>query len=1430
MTDTLLLEALSTPKNNRHFAALRYAIMNEVHADVNFQAALALSNLHNSFNKAVLEHGLDESCTVKSTDNVSVVRKKCKKAFRHGLKHYPMMMTYAVDGREGGMEAGGDGGISEYIDYALSGYTGKYNKNSPPITKTLTSRFVDDESGLVRPEEDDLAEAEKTSTERVRRFYKRHPEKVREYLRKTVKDRAARNRDRAKAVKKHGKSKMKNHDVHHPNGAQNGNWRLAKKDHGRDKKNESVNESIGPAFNRVNFIISCDGCGWEWPTKEAGHDPYNCHKCGLDNTQIYKENPLIQNPEVENFIVSSAKRLKLQNTPNFSRLNSGQTSFGAFSPDENRIYITFGNRHIVDVLRTIAHEMVHAKQHEMGMIKNIVFDGKTGSSIENGANALAGIMMRDYGKKNESLFLNEGVIVEGGVGSHMNHPYEDADLKAGEMKQMIDTALTGDLGAEAPVTEKLDGQNIGFTVRPDGKVVFARSKTHIKNRGEGALDVEGIAKMFEGRGDIEAAFTRAAEDLEAAVAKLSPEQRQQIFADGAKFMSLEIIFPDTQNVIPYGKSVLVMHGSIEYDEEGNEIGRAPDDGRVLADAITAVGADRQKTFGIEGPRTITFSDADADRNKERAEQYKGMVARAFDEFGLGDDATLQDYREAWWGREIDILEESSGLKFTEQEKAGLVRRWAYYDKSAFGVKNLDSPEKKEWFRAFEQNELKAAQKRLVRPIESAFLRTGVATLARITDFMSANNPEAATRLRQDVLDAIEAMRASDDPDVMAKFQLEMERLEDLGMDSIVPSEGIVFSFGGKTYKFTGSFAPVNQLVGMLRYGRVKPKAAEEPKKEEPKEEPKEAPTAPTEEPETPSSQTPAGGAAGDVPKAQVDAPEPTSTEDPVTPTGEAPAAGPRRTVAIFAGRFHPFHSGHFSVYQDLVDRFGKDNVYIASSGDTDAVSSPFEFKEKQEIITRMFGVPEDRITQVKNVYSPVEITDNLPEDTVYVTAVSEKDANRLAGGKYFKNYEDTPEEERLGYREGGYFIVAPEMQLSLNGRNISGTQLRRIMGDPQITDRAKQEVFTKVYGKFDQDVFDKIVKVTSQAEEARRLTSMYAPGEEPDDEDQLPPEQRKAPLPSVIASILPRDITHQQKQAVQSVLQQKVLNPETKRQILVASALTLKYNGTEVQDTAKKMVQQAIQSASGGQQTEDVLTEYKTKKKPSQKLTLYLYVRDYKKKELRNEAGEYFDNPQTMKWFPKLADNRRELEHMIMDADEIVLSEEELLSLLNSEVPEILQSKTPTDGLKKIQTEYKRDVVSIVKAIKDERELAMPVVIKYPGGYYLLAGNTRMSVLAALRHTMPVKVLEYEHEINIPKSMGGPKKESDKNLRKRRKKEFDDILQMKLVNPETGNEIKVDTAMDYNKHHPAHKVAMKMIRQKMQGLSNRAGVPKNRKK
>jgi Zn-dependent peptidase ImmA (M78 family) len=69
-----------------------------------------------------------------------------------------------------------------------------------------------------------------------------------------------------------------------------------------------------------------------------------------------------------------------------------QRSFGYYDPNTQQIVISCVDRHPTDVLRTLAHELVHLAQSQIRPLTNA--DGVTGSDVENSANALAGILMR----------------------------------------------------------------------------------------------------------------------------------------------------------------------------------------------------------------------------------------------------------------------------------------------------------------------------------------------------------------------------------------------------------------------------------------------------------------------------------------------------------------------------------------------------------------------------------------------------------------------------------------------------------------------------------------------------------------------------------------------------------------------------------------------------------------------------------------------------------------------------------------------------------------------------------------------------------------------------------------------------------------------------------------------------------------------------
>jgi hypothetical protein len=74
-----------------------------------------------------------------------------------------------------------------------------------------------------------------------------------------------------------------------------------------------------------------------------------------------------------------------------------QSSFGQFMPENDTILVGCLGRHPVDILRTLAHELVHYKQY-----KNNELDagaGKTGSDQENEAHSTAGVIMRYFNKQ-----------------------------------------------------------------------------------------------------------------------------------------------------------------------------------------------------------------------------------------------------------------------------------------------------------------------------------------------------------------------------------------------------------------------------------------------------------------------------------------------------------------------------------------------------------------------------------------------------------------------------------------------------------------------------------------------------------------------------------------------------------------------------------------------------------------------------------------------------------------------------------------------------------------------------------------------------------------------------------------------------------------------------------------------------------------------
>jgi cytidyltransferase-like protein len=118
---------------------------------------------------------------------------------------------------------------------------------------------------------------------------------------------------------------------------------------------------------------------------------------------------------IAQFMKYAVKSLNLHSLPNKLTLSydnkqaKHRHTFGYFDPQTNKVWLYVKDRNVADILRTLAHELVHRKQAEQGRIETN--SGNTGSEIENEANAIAGVLLRNFGKNHEDIYENKNSYV-----------------------------------------------------------------------------------------------------------------------------------------------------------------------------------------------------------------------------------------------------------------------------------------------------------------------------------------------------------------------------------------------------------------------------------------------------------------------------------------------------------------------------------------------------------------------------------------------------------------------------------------------------------------------------------------------------------------------------------------------------------------------------------------------------------------------------------------------------------------------------------------------------------------------------------------------------------------------------------------------------------------------------------------------------------
>lgn len=172
-----------------------------------------------------------------------------------------------------------------------------------------------------------------------------------------------------------------------------------------------------------------------------------------------------------------------------------------------------------------------------------------------------------------------------------------------------------------------------------------------------------------------------------------------------------------------------------------------------------------------------------------------------------------------------------------------------------------------------------------------------------------------------------------------------------------------------------------------------------------------------------------------------------------------------KIVVVFGGRFQPMHLGHLYAYDHLCKKYGKENVWLASSNKT-APESPLTFDQKKKIATEFYGIPKDRFVYCKIPYVPQELINTFPNHNFsLIISLGGKDGDRLLDNDHYvalpKKLDNLETVDTCSYVD-----TTPMFADSRNATALR-SQFRG-----ELTPKAKKALFIKTFGKFDQEIYD----------------------------------------------------------------------------------------------------------------------------------------------------------------------------------------------------------------------------------------------------------------------------------------------------------------------------------------------------------------------
>ena len=157
------------------------------------------------------------------------------------------------------------------------------------------------------------------------------------------------------------------------------------------------------------------------------------------------------------------------------------------------MWVYTGHRNFVDILRTIAHELIHRKQNQQHRIKR---KSPPGSKLEREADSEAGMLMKLYARKHPEIIQELGQKFDAAL-AELDQPQIDPDIAA--LEEMLDEVkIDNDHGAGAvPLNRNVDYLGLRVAMTPK---TFLQLSLPLDNDRHDRESIKYLASIKDNKG------------------------------------------------------------------------------------------------------------------------------------------------------------------------------------------------------------------------------------------------------------------------------------------------------------------------------------------------------------------------------------------------------------------------------------------------------------------------------------------------------------------------------------------------------------------------------------------------------------------------------------------------------------------------------------------------------------------------------------------------------------------------------------------------------------------------------------------------------------------------------------------------------------------------------------------------------------------